>query len=774
MQHCCINYYICIVKYIIVIAIVLFPAFLFSQKCNITITGKVVDNHDNEVLEYASVVLDNNIKFVYSDINGFFKIDAVCAGTYHITINHLGCEQVQLYTTITKDTFLTIEMEHHAELLETITVSEKRKSNISNSTPNVLLKKELLDKKSGESLGKIIESVAGVNNVETGNGISKPMIHGLFGNRIDIINNDFAIKTQNWGIEHAPEIDPFSVNDITIIKGASALKYSTKAMAGAIILNDEHLPTDKHVHGSYNFAGFLNGFKFSNNLKLEGGISKTDIFKWRIQGSYTKAGDTKTPNYYLTNTGMESSGASAQFGIIKSKFTTTLNYKFYYLKTAILAGSHIGNTTDLEEAFQRKQPFGTLPYFSYNINKPFQSVFHHSLNLRHKHYLKNNGELELAYNFQFNNRKEYDIRRSSQKPSLFLKLLSNNLTVDYKNELKKWKYNLGFQYEYTSNYNSLDLNVKPLIPNYIKNKLSPYFINTLELDNITFDLGLRYELEFLLAKYYENNILKSPKYIFSNISSNIGFNYAIFKDAHWRFSFAYVKRSPEVNELYSNGLHHGAAAIERGDSTIKNEQLISVSTGFTYSKPNKISVEISPYYQYFFNYIDLVLQQNVELTIRGAFPVYNYSPSKAQIWGFDFGMQTHVYQNLVWKLKSAIVRGKNLDNKNNLSFMPADYLENALQYSFPIKKHEMQLELGVKNVWQQVRTPQFDFIESPKGYTLLNAAVGGKIRIKKTSLTWQLEADNILNTTYRNYLNRWRYYADELGTQLVLRTKIDF
>lgn len=771
MQHCCINYYICKVKYLFILVIL--PFSLVSQNCNIVVKGKVIDNHDNENLEFASIVLGEGNNFTYSDENGFFQLENVCEGSYHITVNHLGCEQLQFYTTIKKDTFITIKMEHHAELLETITVSKKRNSNAANSTSNVQLKKELIDRKSGESLGKVIEGVTGVNNVETGNGISKPMIHGLFGNRIDIINNGFAVKGQNWGIEHAPEIDPFSVNDITIIKGASALKYSTRAMAGAILLNDKHLPTDKHVHGNYNFAGFLNGLKLSNSLTLEGGIKKSDIFKWRVQGSYTRAGDTKTPNYYLTNTGMESGGTSVQLGITKSKFITELSYKFYYLNTGILAGSHIGNTTDLQEAFHRNEPFATQPNFSYKINKPYQNVMHHTLNLSHKQFLEK-GELTLTYNFQYNKRKEYDVRRSSEKPSLFLNMMSNNFSADYENEIKKWKYNIGMQYENTSNFNSPELNVKPLIPNYLRNKIAPYFINSYELNKITFDLGLRYELEFLSAKYYDNKVVKNPKHTFNNISTNVGFNYSVFKNTQWRLNLAYVKRSPEINELYSNGLHHGAAAIERGDSTIQNEQLLSFSTSFTYSKPNRVSIELSPYYQYFFNYIDLVLQQNVELTIRGAFPVYNFKASRAQIWGFDIGMQTHVYQNLVWKLKSAIVRGKNLDNDNNLSFMPADYLENALQYSFPIKKHEMQVEVGVKNVWQQIRTPQFDFVDAPKGYTLLNAAVGGKIRMKKTSLMWQLEADNILNTSYRNYLNRWRYYADEIGTQLVLRTKIDF
>jgi iron complex outermembrane receptor protein len=34
--------------------------------------------------------------------------------------------------------------------------------------------------------------------------------------------------------------------------------------------------------------------------------------------------------------------------------------------------------------------------------------------------------------------------------------------------------------------------------------------------------------------------------------------------------------------------------------------------------------------------------------------------------------------------------------------------------------------------------------------------------------------NNLLNTSYRDYLNRFRYYTDEMGTNVTLRLKIPF
>ena len=39
-------------------------------------------------------------------------------------------------------------------------------------------------------------------------------------------------------------------------------------------------------------------------------------------------------------------------------------------------------------------------------------------------------------------------------------------------------------------------------------------------------------------------------------------------------------------------------------------------------------------------------------------------------------------------------------------------------------------------------------------------------------MTIGVGVDNLLNTSYRDYLNRFRYYTDEMGTNVSLRVKI--
>ncbi len=75
-------------------------------------------------------------------------------------------------------------------------------------------------------LADMTESVAGVRTLRNGSGITKPIIHGLYGNRVAVVNNGLIQAGQQWGADHAPEIDPNSINVITVVKkGSDAIEF---------------------------------------------------------------------------------------------------------------------------------------------------------------------------------------------------------------------------------------------------------------------------------------------------------------------------------------------------------------------------------------------------------------------------------------------------------------------------------------------------------------------------------------------------------------------
>jgi iron complex outermembrane receptor protein len=67
-----------------------------------------------------------------------------------------------------------------------------------------------------------------------------------------------------------------------------------------------------------------------------------------------------------------------------------------------------------------------------------------------------------------------------------------------------------------------------------------------------------------------------------------------------------------------------------------------------------------------------------------------------------------------------------------------------------------------------------DYTPPPPGYTLVGLETGTDIDVKHRSLTIILAVTNLLNTSYRDYLNAFRYFSDDMGRNISLRVKIPF
>lgn len=72
-----------------------------------------------------------------------------------------------------------------------------------------------------------------------------------------IINNGLRQEGQQWGSEHAPEIDPFIAKRMTVVKGASGVRYGADAIGGVILVEPDELPTQGKISGEINTASFL-------------------------------------------------------------------------------------------------------------------------------------------------------------------------------------------------------------------------------------------------------------------------------------------------------------------------------------------------------------------------------------------------------------------------------------------------------------------------------------------------------------------------------------
>ncbi|MBK9286214.1 MAG: carboxypeptidase-like regulatory domain-containing protein [Flavobacteriales bacterium] len=189
----------------------LFPWPLLAQPlgCELVLSGRVSDEHDRSGLGFAEVRILELARSVQADEQGVYRIEGLCEGSYTLQVAHLGCDPVIVKIQLSRSTEKDLFLEHHESELKDLEVIRKRPDeNVGLSRTE--LDKVALESSAGRTLAEALSSIPGVNMLSSGPTINKPVIHGLYGNRILTLNQGIRQEDQQWGTEHAPNLDPFS------------------------------------------------------------------------------------------------------------------------------------------------------------------------------------------------------------------------------------------------------------------------------------------------------------------------------------------------------------------------------------------------------------------------------------------------------------------------------------------------------------------------------------------------------------------------------------
>jgi len=735
-----------------------------------------VDPHDSEPLEYATVFLEESSQGAETDSSGMAKISNVCPGNYHLHIDHALCSRKIVYITLHRDTAIIVELEHHEYYLQSVTIEDHK--NLQQSAHRNTISEDQITKNLGRPLSKILESVAGVYSLKNGSTIAKPVIQGMSGNRIVIMNNGAVQAGQQWGSDHAPEVDPLASDQITVIKGVDAIPYGGNGLGGLVLMEPSAIAQDPHLHGTSQWAYENNGRQFSQFTKLERANQK---WRWRTTLGAKFGGDRRSPDYFLSNTGNREISTSVYLmhdrGINKFE---KIYFSYFFTELGILRGSHIGNLTDLQSALQRDTPLFTNPHFSYSIGSPRQKV-HHWLG---RYSLQRNMEqhlMELNASMQVNLRSEYDVRRGSRSNTPALQLLMQSAQLEAKDRFTfghtVWL--CGLQSRVNYNYNIPGTGIYPLIPDYLSVVPAVFIQQKTNWNNIQLDLGLRYDLVYDNVSYYQRNntsVILRDQLLFNNFSGSAGVSTSLNRHHEIKFITGWTQRAPEINELYSNGLHQAVAGIEEGDQNLVPEKSLKSSATYNLRLSDMLSFEVNAYAQWIRDYIYLQPLSDYRLTIRGAFPVFQYRQTNATISGID--VITRYEWNHRWNItgRYSWISGQDISAELPLVALPPFNAFHSIGYVIPLKKNTMDFQTGIEGLYVGKSNvhPSQDFLPPPVAYFLVNIYAGMNIKLHQRTLSIQLRSDNLFNSRYRDYLNRLRYYSDAEGRSFSLMAKLPF
>jgi len=792
-----------------------FAFFLFgiseAQDCSFTFSGELSDFHDGTPISAAAIYIKKLDRYTTSDLDGKFKIENLCKGDLILVISHIGCETKTVNFEVTGDMFKAIALEHHIEELNEVSIKTNISRNETTTAQETVIKSKTLQKYSASNLGDALKEVSGVSSINTGNSIVKPMINGMHSSRLLILNNNVRLQDQEWGIEHAPNIDINSANQISVIKGSGTLAYGGDAIGGIIIINPTQAILKDTLFGRTSIGAQSNGRGYNVSTRL----NKNYASGWfaNLQASHKRHGDFESPDYVLTNTGLQSSGVTFSAG--KKRFESGFELFYSYINNdiGILRASHIGNISDLVTAINTQEPL-VVNDFSYDINAPRQEVTHHLVKALYYKRFRNFGKLNLQYDYQNNQRFEFDVRVGADrdKPALDLNLQTHTLSADVILDARDtYKLNFGVLGRYQDNFANPDTGVRRLIPDYERYDFGIYLTSEWDVnDQLTLDAGIRYDFNRIDAKkFYQTSrweergydedfqdiiiedlgtqLLTNPIFNYHNVSLSGGMKYTLNTNSYILGNYSMARRPPNPSELFSDGLHHSAARIELGDLRLEQELSNRLSASYAYNN-DKLNILFEVFYNHIndFMYLEPV---GIEQTIRGAFPVWSYQQTNAALYGADLSVNYKILERWSINNKSAFIKGDDLDNETAIIDIPAFNTRNELTYRNDTWNN-FSASLKSEWVFEQNEFPDYNFetfIAStnetvlvdistpPPAYHLLHFYSDINFNISdKTKLNVALSVNNLLDTNYRSYLNRLRYFADDLGRNVTLQLQLNY
>ncbi len=790
-----------------VVALFLYVNGLHAQEdpnCKKKIEGRVYDLKTEEPLAFVNVQIEGESNGTVTDEEGHFLFEELCKNEYDLLFSFVGYKLTRHHHDF-HHPFVEIYLAPEGITLESVVVeAESSKTDLS-TTSSQALSREELEAVSSESLGEVASQISGVNTISTGQNIVKPIIHGLHSNRILIINNGLRHEFQNWGAEHAPEIDPSLIDGLEVVKGAATVRFGPDALGGAILLNPPKMELSTPLRGKVNLIGKTNGQAYETTAELKKGGKWWSILGG---GSYVRQGDLSAPDYLLSNTGKEE---KSYYGGFRIHPFAQLDIEGYYShfdqNLGILRGSVFSNLDDLQRAIKSEVPLYTEE-FTFDIAQPRQDIQHDLYKLSAR-YIGETHALNVQYGFQKNRREEFGVRRGDA-PNIRLELVTESLDVDWRHpQIGPFSGKIGVQLSKQANDNLPGTNTVPFIPNFDSKRAGVYLIESFDIGRTTYELGLRYDyMDAQITGREPDNTIYRNTILYENITATLGFKKTFNEFESFRTNFGTAWRPPNVAELYRFGQH--AFFLEYGlwrytinedfdfVSTTQgildeNDRAVPSEVGYKWISTYEIQrenfqAEFTGYVNYIENYI-YAKPAGLTRTPRGFFVYFIYDQTDALFWGTDLSAEWTHSQLFSSTVRGSYLWSKQIRENDNFAEQPPAKISYQLTYQPEVKgleNNRLQLYLGY--TFEQFQHPRiltveeflfagqnginrfkddasdFDILPPPEGYLMTNFAWSASWK----KWRWQFQVKNLFNVSYRNYTDRLRYFADDMGRNFIL------
>lgn len=675
------------------------------------------------------------------DSTGAYEFTNIPSGMFTVQYSAIGFETTVKRISLNNDLQLNVNLEATGFEMEEVVVYGNY-SSLNRQTPYAIEQLSLTEirQQGSFNLSDAIGKLPGVSQLSTGPGISKPVIRGLSGNRIQTVMMGLRFDNQQWQDEHGLGLGDIGIDRVEVIKGPASLIYGSQAMGGVLnIIEEKPAPFGKTVT---DFSTRI----FSNTLgaATDFGVKKSkEKSYWRLRGGVESHAD------YTDGNGKRVLNSRFDNFVFKSTWGFT-GKKWVSVNNLMAANSNFGFI--MEAAQLNEKPDARL---SRSFDMPHHTVYFQVLSSQNTLLLNGHSTIKLNAGVHLNNRQEQE---GGKRIALNMQLNSFALNAMWVEKMgNNWELSTGVQSNAQTNRNA---GARVIIPDANTTELAGvvYAKRTAEILNI--EIGLRYDLTTVQSFATKNftfggiNNIQPLNNAYAAWNASFGSSLVILRNWNIKLNTSTGYRAPNLAELSSNGLREGTIRWELGRMDLAYEQNLSLDFSLNYEH-RQLAFEASVFSNRFLNYIYLAPTGSQYI----GFDIYEYRQNNALLQGGELSVDYNPSRISWLGLHGSYgtVVGKS-DNGNYLPYIPANRLTGEVKVQLKkTKRASLQFKISCVNVEAQNKPSVFE--TSTKGYYLVNSVLSYTLHAGARNISCSLTGNNLFNQVYFDHLSRFKYFG---------------
>ena len=600
-----------------------------------------------------------------------------------------------------------------------------------------------------------LSKLPGISQLTTRPAISKPVIRGLYGNRVLAVLSGLKFDNQQWQDEHGLGLNDVGIDRIEVIRGPASLLYGSEAIGGILNIIEEAPNKPGEKNGDVNVGLFSNTY----GLSVDGGISSaTEKKNWGIRvGLNSNADYSDGDNNRIRNSRFAGYYLKGTYGFIKNKWTSSNHFMSSLDNFGFI-------TADNSNSFLYDGRW------SRSMKGPHHTVFLNILSSQNKISLKKSS-LDVNAGFQSNLRLEDEGGNHISLNMLLSTFLWHIMWNKQLNANTELVLSNNSQFENNTNYGS-----RIIIPdaNTTESGFSAFIKS--KKKKLVFETGVGFSVRNIHT--FETPGVNTPDKAIApfnktlpSLNGSAGFAWNPANNWNLKTNIGTGFRSGNLAELSSDGLHEGTLRYEIGDPNLKIEQNINSEVSVNYSS-RYFQFSVAAYLNHFLDYIYLAPTGTQYL----GFDVFRYKQFNANLYGSEsmLAINFPFYERLRFETNFSTVTG-NLSDGTYLPFIPPPKWTQQLQLKCKQGKRLNNVSFLVITEEHFVQDHPAEFETPTSAYWLLNAGINGNWKTKRRTFIFSITGNNLLNRNYYDHLSRFKEYGiHNIGRNIIVHLNIPF